>query len=70
MCLFFSKKNTKNIFYAKKKSFIENIEDIEILRFLELGMKIKMIKMTDKSMSIDNPEDYKNAKKYIGLKKL
>ena len=66
----FPKKTLKIFSMQKKKSFIENIEDIEILRFLELGMKIKMIKMTDKSMSIDNPEDYKNAKKYIGLKKL
>jgi len=66
----FPKKSLKIFSRQRKKSFIENIEDIEILRFLELGIKIKMIKMSNKSMSIDNQEDYKRAKKYIELNKL
>ena len=65
----FPKKSLKIFSRQRKKSLIENIEDIEILRFLELGIKIKMIKMSNKSMSIDNQEDYKNAKKYIKLNK-
>ena len=33
----------KNIFYKAKKTHLESIEDIEYLRFLEHGMKIKCI---------------------------
>jgi len=54
----------------KKKTLIENIEDIEILRFLELGFKVKMIKMSDKSLAVDKPEDLEKAKLYLKLKKL
>ena len=54
----------------KKKTPIENIEDIEILRFLELGFKVKMIKMSNKSLAVDNPEDLEKAKLYLKFKKL
>ena len=41
------------LFYSKSKSPLEKIEDIEILRFLELGINVKMVKMSDKSISVD-----------------
>tara|TARA_Y100001958_G_scaffold153980_1_gene142232 strand:+ start:176 stop:904 length:729 start_codon:yes stop_codon:yes gene_type:complete len=44
-----------------KKTQLEKIEDIEILRFLEMGKKIKMIKMSNKSISIDTKKDLKKA---------
>ena len=41
-------------FYStKSKTPLETIEDCELLRFLELGYEIKMIKMSDKSISVD-----------------
>ena len=49
----------------KNKTQIENIEDIEILRFLELGKKVKMVQMSSKSFSIDTANDLKRAKKII-----
>ena len=52
----------------KKKTPIEKIEDIEILRFLESGIKIKMIKMSSKSLAIDEKKDLKKIKKYLKLK--
>jgi 3-deoxy-manno-octulosonate cytidylyltransferase (CMP-KDO synthetase) len=39
------------------KTPLEFEEDIEILRFLELGFEIKMIKLSSESQAIDNPED-------------
>ena len=39
------------------KTPLENEEDIEILRFLEMGYDVKMIQMSDESIAIDNPED-------------
>lgn len=40
-----------------KKTPLEQIEDIEILRFLELGWDVKMVLMSDASVAVDNPED-------------
>ena len=41
-----------------KKSTLEQIEDIEILRFLEWKQSIYMVKTKHNSMSVDTPEDY------------
>ncbi len=40
-----------------RKSNIEESEDIEILRFLELGQQVKMIKTRPGSYAVDAPED-------------
>ena len=55
---------------AKNKTPIESLEDIEILRFLEEGHKVKMIKMSNKSLAVDNNEDLEKAKIYLKYKKL
>ncbi len=54
----------------KKKTPIEFYEDIEILRFLEFGFKVKMIKMSNKSLSIDTENDLDKAEIYLKFKKL
>lgn len=40
-----------------RKSELENSEDIEILRFLELGKKIRMIETLPGSLAVDAPGD-------------
>ena len=40
-----------------EKTRLEKIEDIEILRFLELGFDVQMIRMSDKSIPIDHQDD-------------
>ncbi len=40
-----------------RKSRLESIEDIEILRFFELGIKVKMAKVSNSSIAVDVPED-------------
>ena len=55
---------------TKNKTPVESIEDIEILRFLEMGYKVKMIKMSNKSLAVDNNEDLEKAKIYLKYKKL
>ena len=55
---------------TKNKTHIESLEDIEILRFLEKGYKVKMIKMSNKSLAVDNNEDLEKAKIYLKYKKL
>ena len=54
----------------KNKTPIEYFEDIEILRFLEQGYRVKMIKMSNKSLAVDNKEDLEKAKIYLKYKKL
>lgn len=36
---------------------IEELEDCEVVRFLELGLPIHVVEMSDISMSVDRPED-------------
>ena len=48
-----------------KKSELENLEDIEILRLLEMGYKIKMVEVSDSSIAVDTPEDLKRVKFYL-----
>lgn len=47
------------------KSELEAIEDIEILRFLELGWDVRMVRMSDVSVAVDNPEDIEHAEQTI-----
>ena len=48
-----------------KKTPIENIEDIEILNFIEEGYKVKMLKLSNSSLAIDTPQDLKAANKLL-----
>lgn len=40
-----------------KKTPLESVEDIEILRFLELGYEVEMVEVSDSSIAVDFPED-------------
>ena len=44
-----------------KKSKLESIEDIEILRFVEKGLIVKMIKLSNKSLAVDTKNDLKKV---------
>jgi 3-deoxy-manno-octulosonate cytidylyltransferase (CMP-KDO synthetase) len=39
------------------KTPLEAEEDIEILRFLELGYEVRMLELSSESVAVDNPED-------------
>ena len=41
------------------------MEDIEILRFFDLGIKIKMIKLNSNSVAVDEISDVKKAEKIL-----
>ena len=53
----FSKKSLMKFCKFNRKTSLEEIEDIEILRFIEIGIKIKMIEMSQDSISVDREED-------------
>jgi len=45
----------------KEKHGLERYENIEILRLIENGMKVKMLKLDSKYQSVDVPEDIKKV---------
>jgi 3-deoxy-manno-octulosonate cytidylyltransferase (CMP-KDO synthetase) len=58
VCIYaFPKKALKFFSQAKIKTPMEQEEDIEILRFLEMGYDVQMVKMSKESIPIDHPED-------------
>ena len=66
VCIYaFNSKELKKFNLKKKKSKIENIEDIEILRFFDLGIKIKMVRLHSNSVAVDEVEDVLKAEKLI-----
>ena len=56
-------------FGKAKVSALEKIEDIELLRAVYEGLKIKTIDLKGDSFSIDIFEDYKKAQKQINKDK-
>ena len=46
-----------------KKSYLEELEDIEILRFKELDINIKMFKCHEGSIAVDVPSDVQKVEK-------
>ena len=62
-----------NFAAARSKSSLEAIEDIEILRFLEMGFEVRMIPLSDSSVAVDTPDDIARAEaaiRALGLERL
>ena len=65
VCIYaFPKKQLKK-FYSTKKSELEYEEDIEYLRFLEKGVDVKCIELSDKSVAVDTNKDLTKVRKII-----
>lgn len=70
VCIYAFNSSELNKFYSLgKKSEIEEMEDIEILRFFDLAVKIKMIKLNSNSVAVDEISDVKKAEKIIRSRK-
>ena len=69
VCIYGFNKNELDKFYSKnQKSETESIEDIEILRFFDLNVKIKMIRLNSNSVAVDEIKDVKKAEKLLKKK--
>ena len=51
----------------EEKTKLEAIEDIEILRFLEMGYDVRMVEVKGSPVAVDTPEDLERAKKMINV---
>jgi len=53
-----------------KKTPLEQIEDIEVLRFLELGWDVRMVRLSNGSLAVDTPEDAERVGQVIRQRRL
>ena len=68
ICVYsFPKKELQWFKNNKKKSINERIEDIEILRFLDHGINVKMVKLKSGSIAVDTPEDLIKVKTKLNI---
>jgi 3-deoxy-manno-octulosonate cytidylyltransferase (CMP-KDO synthetase) len=66
VCAYAFPKDALNAFSSiKEKTPLEAIEDIEILRFLELGWEVRMIPMSSQSVAVDTADDVARAESTI-----
>jgi len=64
VCIYAFTKEQLEKFYKMKKTLLELDEDIDILRFLEMGINVKMIETFGTTQAVDIPED---VDKVVGL---
>ena len=63
ICVYAYPKSALRDFVAYgKKTPLEAMEDLEILRFLELGYEVRMIPLSSDSIAVDVPEDVERVK--------
>ena len=71
VCIYAFNANELKKFHSKnKKSDTENIEDIEILRFFDLDVKVKMVRLNSNSVAVDTISDVKKAETLIKKRNL
>ena len=66
VCIYaFPQKALKLFGEYNTKSALESIEDIEILRFLELGYEVQMVEVSSSSIAVDYPKDINRVVKVL-----
>jgi 3-deoxy-manno-octulosonate cytidylyltransferase (CMP-KDO synthetase) len=71
VCIYaFSKEHLQFFASHQEKTQIEAIEDIEILRFLENDIPVKMIEVESSSIAVDVPGDIKKVLNFLEMKEL
>ena len=72
VCIYgFSREHLESYASHRRKTPLEEKEDIEILRFLEMGQKVKMVRTQTSSLAVDTPEDVgavEEAMSVLGLR--
>ncbi len=58
-------KKALSVFSDQEKTLNEQYEDIELLRFVDLGYKIKMQKTDVNSIAVDVPKDIQKVEKFL-----
>lgn len=62
VCIYaFSRRELLMYSKIKSKGMLENSEDIEIIRFMELDKRIRMVQVSSGSLAVDDPKDVKKV---------
>ena len=66
VCIYgFNLHQLKKFYSLWNRGTLEKIEDIELLRFLDLNINVKMVKVSKRSISVDVKEDIKKVEKFL-----
>ena len=66
VCIYaFPKQSLIDFSRIENKTSLEEVEDIEILRFLELGYEVQMVDVSNTSLAVDVPEDIEKVEKIL-----
>jgi 3-deoxy-manno-octulosonate cytidylyltransferase (CMP-KDO synthetase) len=66
VCIYsFSKEQLDMYSKLERKSYLEEIEDIEILRFHELGVNVRLVETSPGTHAVDVPEDVDKVEKEL-----
>ena len=65
ICVYGLTRNALDVFSQKNKTMNEEYEDIEILRFLDMGYKAKMKELDVDSFAVDVPEDVGKVEAFL-----
>lgn len=62
VCIYgYSKEQLEKFLNQSEKTFYENIEDIEMLRFHEMGIRIRMLELEGSPLHVDTENDLSRA---------
>ncbi|MBT6672751.1 MAG: 3-deoxy-manno-octulosonate cytidylyltransferase [Lentimicrobiaceae bacterium] len=66
ICIYaFPKQSLIDFSSIDNKTPLEELEDIEIIRFLELGYEVQMVEVSGTSLAVDVPSDIKKVERII-----
>ena len=65
VCVYGFTQNALKVFSSRSKTCNEQFEDIEILRFVDMGYKVKMKETEVSSIAVDIPEDVAKVEKFL-----
>jgi 3-deoxy-manno-octulosonate cytidylyltransferase (CMP-KDO synthetase) len=66
VCVYILNKKSLSFYgEGKKKSSLESIEDIEMLRLLDHNLKISMLEVETSSIAVDIPSDIQRVQNYL-----
>ncbi len=70
VCVYGFTKQALEVFSSRDKTLNEEFEDIEILRFLDMGYRVKMKETDVDSIAVDVPDDIKKVEDFLQKKGL
>jgi 3-deoxy-manno-octulosonate cytidylyltransferase (CMP-KDO synthetase) len=65
VCVYGFTPESLNFYCRSDRGAIERVEDIEILRFIESGYKVKMVEVSQDTIGVDTEKDLENVRRII-----